>query len=161
VNGSVGVGFEVDVVVAGLGGGDSSISAYDLDIGFDASLLSFDSVEFGVLLGGPADSLQDSGLLGAGVLDLAELSLLDAGALDTLQPDSFVLATLHFTPIAPGTSSLTFSQAIVANGGGGVVRELTLGAGRVVVGDRVIPEPGAAALFALGALAVARRARRS
>ena len=90
------------MVVSGLGGGDSSISAYDLDISFDSSLLTFDSVEFGALLGGPADSFQDSGLLGAGVLDLAELSLLGAGDLDALQPDSFVLATLHFTPIAPG-----------------------------------------------------------
>lgn len=159
VNASVGVGFELDVVVSGLGGADSSISAYDLDIAFDSSLLSFDSVEFGVLLGGPADSLQDSGLLGAGVLDLAELSLLGPGDLDALQPDSFVLATLRFTPLATGTSSVTFGPAIVANGAGGGV-EVQLGAARVVTGERVIPEPGAAALFALGALAVARRARR-
>ena len=161
--GTVGTGFDLDLAVSGLGGADaSSLGAYDFDLTFDDSKLDFVSLDFGTLLGGPAFSLQDSGLTSVGVVDLAELSLLGKTELDVLQPDSFVLATLHFTPVVAGTSSIGFSQALAANGAGTPLREFSLGSASVTAGERVIPEPGAFALFALGALAVAsRRPRRA
>jgi MYXO-CTERM domain-containing protein len=156
--GTVGTSFDLRLEVSGLGGADaSSLSAYDFDLTFDASQLSFDSAEFGTLLGGPAFSLQDSGLTSAGVVDLAELSLLGKTELDGLQGDSFVLATLHFTPVAAGTSNIGFSQALVARGDGAPIREFSLAPATVTASERAIPEPGAFALFALGALAVVRR----
>lgn len=155
VTGTVGLAFDLDVVVSGLGNGVApSLGAYDLDITFDPTLLTFDSTSFGGGLG--AGSLQFSGAA-AGVVDLAEVSLLSPAQLDALQSDSFVLATLRFTPIAEGTSSLGFSQAIAGDGFGAPL-QVTTGGARVVA-EGVIPEPGALALFALGALAVARATR--
>jgi hypothetical protein len=157
VTGTVGLAFDLDVVVSGLGDGVApSLGAYDLDITFDPSLLAFDSSALSGALG--AGSLHST-IVTAGVVDLAEVSLLSPTQLDALQSDSFVLATLRFTPIAEGTSSLGFSQAIAGNGFGAPL-EVTTGGARVVA-EGVIPEPSALALFALGALAIARKRGRS
>jgi hypothetical protein len=155
VSGAVGLSFDLELVVSGLGdGAPPSLGSYDFDISFDPSRLAFDSLSFGTDLG--AGSLQ-SFSAGAGVVDLAEVSLLSPAQLDLLQGDSFVLATLRFTPIATGTSSVGFTQAIVGDGFGRPL-EVALGGARVDV-ERVIPEPAALALFALGALVVARASR--
>jgi hypothetical protein len=157
VAGAVGLSFDLDVMVSGLGDGVApSLGSYDFDISFDPSQLGFESVSFGTQLG--AGSLQSSGAA-LGVVDLAEVSFLSPAELDALQPASFVLATLRFTPIATGTSSIGFTQAIVGDGFGAPL-EVSLGGARVVT-ERAIPEPGALALFALGALAIARASRRS
>lgn len=154
---TVGASFDLELVVSGLGDGAApSLGAYDFDLEFDASLLAFESVAFGTQLG--AGSLQASGVAG-GVVDLAEVSLLSPAALDALQPGSFVIATLRFTPLAPGTSSVGFGQAIVGDGFGAPL-QVSLGGARVVA-ERAIPEPGAVALFGLGALVLARRLRPS
>jgi len=156
VAGAVGLSFDLDVMVSGLGDGVApSLGSYDFDISFDPSQLAFDSTSFGDYLG--ASSLKAS-VAALGVVDLAEVSLLSPAQLD-MQPGSFVLATLRFTPIATGTSSIGFSQAIVGDGFGAPL-EVSLGGARVVT-ERAIPEPGALALFALGALAIARASRRS
>lgn len=155
VTGTVGVAFDLDVVVSGLGDGVApSLGSFDLDITFDPALLAFNSSSLVGALG--AGSLQSSGAA-AGVLDLAEVSLLSPAELDALQTDSFVLATLRFTPIAEGTSSLGFSQAIAGDGFGAPL-QVTTGGARVVA-EGVIPEPSALLLFALGALAVTRSKR--
>jgi hypothetical protein len=163
VTGAVGSSLALDVVVSGLGDGTApSLGSFDLDVSFDPSLLSFDSLGFGALLGGPADSLRDSDEPAAGVVDLAEVSLLSPPELDALQPDSFVLATLSFTALGAGTSTVSFSQALLGDAFGQRFGEVSLGAARVTASGAVIPEPRAFALFALGALAVARvRPRRS
>jgi hypothetical protein len=160
---SVGVGdaLGLEVVIAGLGDGVApSLGSYDLDVSYDPALLSFGSVEFGSLLGGPADSLQ-SAAGGAGVVDFAELSLLSPAELDALQGGSFTLATLHFTAIGAGASSLSVTQALAGNGVGRPLTVESVAGARVVAG--AIPEPAAAALFGLGALALVHslRARRS
>jgi hypothetical protein len=159
---SVGGSFTLDLVVAGLGDGAApSLGAYDLDVLFDASLLSLDSVSFGALLGGPADSLRDAGELVAGTWDVSELSFLSPSELDALQPGSFVLATLGFSALADGVTSVTLGNALAGDGFGRPL-ELQLGAARVEIGGgAVVPEPGAALLFGLGALAVARTRRRA
>jgi len=151
---AVGGGVDVDVVVSGLGAGvPPSLGSYDLDVTFDASRLTLDSLSFGALLG---DSLQ-SAVLGAGLVDFAELSLLLPAELDALQPASFSIATLHFTVSAAGASTVAVSQALAGDGFG---RPLAIDAlGSATVTGSVVPEPGAAALFALGTLLVLKRAR--
>ena len=159
---SVGGSFSLDLVVAGLGDGIApSLGAYDLDVLFDTSLMSLDSVSFGDLLGGAADALQDAFANGVGSWNVSELSLLSPSELDALQPASFVLATLDFTAVAEGTGSVALGNAIAGDGFGSPL-ELQLGAARVEIGGgAVVPEPGAALLFGLGALAVARARRRA
>ena len=106
-------------MVAGLvGGAAPSLGSWDLDLTFDASLMSLDSVSFGGFLGGPADSLQDALENGSGSWDLAEISLLSPDELDALQPASFVLATLDFSALAEGTSSVALSGGVAGDGPG-------------------------------------------
>jgi hypothetical protein len=163
VDAAVGGSFDLDVVVSGVG--TSSLGAYDLDITFDGSLLSFTSLDYGDALSDPLDpasSIQVTPVMGAGVVDFAEVSLLSHTELQGIQTalgDPFTIATLRFTVTAEGTSTVAISQALAAGGPtGGALPVTSLGAARVTgaVGS-VVPEPGAAALFALGLLAVLRR----
>jgi hypothetical protein len=109
-NQSVGLGaFDVDVVISDLGA--EIVSAFDLDVTYDATILSATNVTFGTFLGGPFLSFQDT-ILTSGVVDFAELSLLSDADLDALQPDNFTLATLTFEAIAVGESSLIFSDGV-------------------------------------------------
>jgi hypothetical protein len=153
---SVGDAFDLDVVVSGVG--TSSLAAFDLDVTFDDSLLSFSSLDYGSLLGGPLDSIQPVAT-SAGLVDFAEISLLSHSELQALQGDTFTIATLHFTVSAPGTSTVSISQALAAGGEtGGALPVTSLGAARVTgLAASAVPEPGAAALFALGLLAVLER----
>jgi len=157
---TVGGVFSLDLVA--VHGAARSVGSWDLDVTFDSSLMSLDSVSFGVLLGGPADSLQDALPNGAGSWNVAEISLLSPDELDALlQPTSFVLATLNFSAVAEGTSSVVLANGVAGDGFGRPF-DLELGAARVeITGDAAVPEPGAALLFACGALLVARARRRA
>ena len=68
----------VDVVISGLNaGGDDSVGDFDLDVTYDASLLTASGVTFGTELGdGFFTSLQSFSLATSGVVDLAEISFL-------------------------------------------------------------------------------------
>jgi hypothetical protein len=147
------------VVVSGLGNGaPPSLGSYDLDVSFDASRLTYASTDFGSLLGGPADSIQGA-LGGAGLVDLAEISLLLPAELDALQPDSFSIATLHFSVSAPGASTVSITQALAGDGFGRPLSITSLGSARVS-GSAAVPEPSALLVFALGAAIVYRSTRR-
>lgn len=153
---------DVDIVISDLGSGAApTLAAFDLDVSFDPAVLSFLSLDFGVDLGVPGlDALTSAGLLAGPVrVDLAATSLLASATLDAQQPTSFVLATLHFIALAPGTSALTITQAILADTAGGPGNNAILAslAGADVT---VVPEPGTAALLATGiALLRVRRLR--
>lgn len=155
-----GASVDVDIVISGLGANVApTLSAFDLDVSFDPSVLSFVAVTFGLDLGAPGiDAFVSGGLLGGPVrVDLAEASLLSNAVLDASQPDAFVMATLHFTALGLGTSPLAITQAVLANTAGGSIPADLTGASV----DVVVPEPGAFALVALGVggLAFARRRR--
>jgi hypothetical protein len=149
----------IGIVIADLGDGvPPTLAAFDLDVSFDPGVLAFVSVDFGAELGTPGvDALVTSGLLaGPARVDLATSWLLPNAMLDAQQPSSFVLATLHFIALAPGTSLLDFTQAVLANtaggpGGNAITAELS-GASATVV-----PEPGPLALIALGMALLTRR----
>ena len=105
---AVGVGgmFSVDVVAAGLVGGSApSIGTYDLNVGYDAALLSLANVTFGTgldVLG--LGSFQDTSASMPGVANVFELSFDTIAALNSLQPDAFTLFTLTFNANSIGTS---------------------------------------------------------
>lgn len=95
----------LDLVVSGLGNfAPASLGDFDVDIGYDTAVLSFQSYSLGVLLGdvGLGEALDASLGDTFGSVNIAELSLLEpdlatcffcvAPYLDDLQPDSFTLA---------------------------------------------------------------------
>jgi len=104
----------VDLVISGLGNGVApSLSVFDLDIGFDPTILAFDSVTFGdPILGDQLDIwLLGGNPMGAsvpspGVLNIFEVSLDFPWDLDDWQAEDFTLATLTFDTLALGTSYL-------------------------------------------------------
>jgi hypothetical protein len=147
------------VVVSGTAAGSGpSVGAFDLDVSFDPAILSPTGVGFGPWLGDPAlfEALTDF-FFSVGVIDLAEISLLSPAELDALQPDSFVLATLSFEALGPGTSPLIFSEVLVDDAFGAKLA-IEAGAGSVTV----VPEPCTLALLgaSLTGLGAWRRRRR-
>ena len=105
---------DVELVISGLGDGVApSLSVFDLDIGFDPTILAFDSVTFGdPILGDQLDIwLLGGNPMGAsvpspGVLNIFEVSLDFPWDLDDWQAEDFTLATLTFDTLALGTSYL-------------------------------------------------------
>ena len=110
----------VDLVISGLGDGVApSLGVFDLDIGYDPTILGFTGYALGPYLGDISlgEALDWSlGEYSSGVINIYELSLLDANStsgpsnippyLDDIQPSSFTLATLTFDTLALGTSPL-------------------------------------------------------
>lgn len=154
---------DVDIVITDLGSGAApTLAAFDLDVSFDPSVLSFLSVDFGLDLGVPGlDALTSAGLLAGPMrVDLAATSLLANATLDAQQPASFVLATLHFVALAPGTSALAITQAVLADTAGGPGNN-SIAADLAGADVTVVPEPGTAALLAMGIALFHARRRRS
>lgn len=156
----------VSVLASDLGAGMApSIGGFDLGITYDPTLLSFLGGTFGDALGtlpGQATTLlQDLG----SQVRIAETSFLSVAALEAAQPAAFILATLEFQALAEGSGSFGPPTGLVADAKGFALSGIAYGGAEVVVGEGgpVIPEPGAALLFALGAGLIhgTVRARRS
>ena len=101
----------VNIFVSGLAADSVKeiIGAFDLDVGYDSTIVQATTVAFGSELeDATGASLQDADLSTAGVVDFAEVSLVHDVKLDVSQGDSVQLATLSFTGVSPGTSPLTF-----------------------------------------------------
>jgi hypothetical protein len=153
----VGASFGVDVVVSGLGDGAvPSLGSYDIDLSFDPALLAVGTVSFGVFLGAPDVSLV-SVATSPGLVDFAEVSLAPPDLIDALQPGSFSVATVTFTSIAAGTSAIDFGAVLLGDAVGRELAVDTLRAAKVV---SPIPEPAAAAVFAIAVAMVAWSERR-
>lgn len=124
---TIGIGspFTVSINASGLvNEGAPSLSAFDLDVSFDASLVQFDDLTFGDPSLGEQLDLGDLGSIRAfdsstpGLVNLYELSQDPAEVLDGTQAGAFTLAVLQFTALAPGESSLTMSINSLADADG-------------------------------------------
>ena len=144
---------DVDIVVSGLGTDDDDVlvSAYDLDVLYDMTVLTATSVTFGTYLGWLA--LQTPDLSSPGVVGIQGLSSKSDGYLDSIQPDKFTLATIFFDVIGPGASLLTYSfeeednNFIVGKGAlPFIIDPENVGVGKVAP----VPEPATILLFGAG-----------
>src|SRR5215472_16253489 len=140
------------IAVAGLGN-PPSVGSFSIDIGFDNSLLSPQSVDFGTGLGNPElFEAVISSLFGTGDVNVAEVSLLPNGALDSRQAPAITLATVNFLALATGNAVFAYLGGPVDDGNG-----------NLIVGTKTaIPEPAtslgtALALIAMWFGAVLRR----
>lgn len=162
-----GSSFNVDVVVSGLHENDPAqiVSAYDLYISYDPSIIDAAAVLFGSNLNGgdPAKSDQGYSNSATGELNIWELSHLGDLSLDAMQPDTFTLATISFDTVAEGTSSLEFIDHPFfgfqdIKGLDAVPLQVEIGAGSVLVGPAaVVPEPGSLWLLLPGLLLLFRK----
>jgi hypothetical protein len=134
-----------DLIVSGLGnGGPDSLGAFDISVGFDPTKLAFTGYSLGDLLGdvGLAEAIDASAGDVGGAVNVAEVSLLSATDLDTLQPDSFVVATLEFDVVDLDPSVVTqlsvLSGAVLGDAFGSQLTVTGLGSASV----QGVPVPG-------------------
>lgn len=145
----------VDLVISDFAS-DESLGDFDIDLSFDASILSLDSVVFGDQLG---VSWQDSFDFGGGSFNIYELSFEDAATLESDQADSFTLASFSFNTLSTGISDLFVDWVWALGDQYGDPLDYELASGSIEVIDRKVdvPEPGTLfllgpALLALGAV---------
>lgn len=164
---NVGDTVTVDVNIRGLGVGSApSVGFYDLDIGFDTSLLSFDdtdptAVVFGTELDPFGFGVNPRGVAGTGPVNVFELSLDFPADLNALQADSFTMFSLTFEAHAVGTSAVTLGLFALSDAVGSPLVSGLLDGEIVIEALTAAPEPAPIALLAVGllALTIARRRR--
>lgn len=145
----------VDLFVSGLGDLSApSLGAFNVDIVFDDSVLSFTSVSFGTALGFSVQGVDHSV---PGVLSLDEISLESVAFLDGTQAGDFRLATLTFNGHHKGTSPLGFATFVLGDADGQVLSNVSLVPSSIEV---VVPLPAAAWLFSSGLLVLPGLRRR-
>jgi len=152
----------VSIVVSGLGSeGPDSLRSFDLDLGFDDSILlgtglTLEPNDYLGSIGG-GQALGFSGFAG-GVADLRKSSFLSEASLDALQPSSFLLGEVTLQGIAAGISLVSLTQTDLVDATLDADFLIPDGASVLQLSIEVVPEPAAALLlaFALAGLAALR-----
>ena len=127
-----------------------SLGAFSLNIVYDDSILSFDSVSFGSFLGDTdpfnfeTDIWVDDSV--AGSLYLEEGSWLFDYELDALQPDSFTLATISFSIARLSTSSVAIENVVLSDAYGFELSNPVINNASVAP----VPEPATVLLLTTG-----------
>lgn len=138
----------IDLRVGGLGNfGPDSLGTFDISVGFDSSVISFDSYSLGGLLGdvGLVEALDVGTGQAGGNVNVAEVSLLSAAALDALQPGDFSVATLNFDVINLDAGELTelsiLSAPLLGDAFGSRIGVTETGSA-IIEGRSPVPVPG-------------------
>ena len=151
---SAGSPASLNLVISGLGNYASpSLGGFDFDLSYNPAVLSAVSVVFGTHLDlGIVGSVQNSDLSIPGVVHLDEVSLESASDLQANQPSSFTLATLGFSGVGPGVSTIDFTLGGLADETGQISFDFLTQGGQVEVkGAAAVPDLGSTArLFAIG-----------
>jgi hypothetical protein len=156
---------QVNLVISGLGLGTApSLGVFDLDVTYDASILTFNSAIFGdPTLGDQLDlagfgpiTAVDSSVLG--VVNHFELSLDTPAYLDSLQADTFTLSVFTFTALAPGFSPLNIVINALGDALGDPIPASVVSGGITVGGVNAVPEAsGGEWVLAIGAIFLSTR----
>lgn len=161
--GSTGDDVTLTLMAGGLGVGEApSLAAFDLDVIFDPTVLSFTGYTL-------ADNLGDVDLFEAvdlslgdlgGAVGLTEVSFLLDFELDALQGSEFALAELSFhidDLAAPDSTHLSLFGYAFSDAFGRELTDVDMRGATIGTVPRDIPEPSVIALMALGLLAFSRR----
>jgi hypothetical protein len=141
--------------ISGLTPGTTALSTFDVNVGFNSSVVNFASAAYGDPILG--DQLNFNGLAfqatapGVGTTELFELSLDDPSTLLSSQPASFTLATLTFDAVGTGTSALGLSVHALGDQNGNSL-SATLQNGSITVTGAAGQVPEIDASSAAGAL---------
>jgi hypothetical protein len=156
-----GATLELRLAVSGLGDQSApSLGTFDVDVGFDPTVLGFVGASFGDPVLGDQLDLFGLGSIsdvtpGVGTVNLVEVSLDTSNDLDTLQAGAFVLATLTFEAVGQGSSTLALNLNALGDAGGlPLAADLGGGTVRVTPGGAPIPEPSTAVLLIVGMIAL-------
>jgi len=161
------VGSQVKLTIWISGLGDlmaPSLGAYDFTLNYDPATLRYDSYSLGDFLAPFNPSVSSPPAVDDinGSINLFEISTDDAIDLNATQPSTFNLASIWFSAIGVGSSSLNLSSVILADGNGDPLDANLTGA-RITVEPRggVIPEAGTqSAAVLLGAFAMGHTIQR-
>jgi hypothetical protein len=147
----------LDLVIDGLGDfAPDSLGAFDVDITYDTSLLSFQSYSLGWDLGDLSlfEAIDTSGGEGnPGVIDIAEISLLSSVELDAMQSSGFILASLDFSVdalMAGNSTTVSIDPLLMLSDGFGNL--LTLEGTTDALISAPVPVPSTLILFSSGLL---------
>lgn len=130
-NALVGTAVSLQVAISGLGAaGPPAVGAYDLNIGFDPTVLQFTGAVFGdPTLGDQLDPLSlgtvSSATPGVAAIDVFELSLDSVSSLNNLQAPAFALVTLTFQATGTGTSPVTININALSDASGNALTGTT------------------------------------
>jgi hypothetical protein len=165
---TIGSVVSVNVMIDGLGNFDPlTLAAFDLNIGFDTSALSFVGYNMFDGLGVASTNYFDlsaeaydssAGEVAPGVIHIGELSWLEHFQLNPIQPGSFALAELLFTVNAEVTSAISFLAWDLVNSAGnaGTINVIEIN-NATVTG---VPAPATLTLLGLGILTMLVRQKR-
>jgi len=131
----------------------TELGAFALTVGFDQSILAFESLVYSGFLGDTLDPFETSITTGVNVgsINLDNFSFLFDFELEALQGPSFVLASLTFSALNIGSSALIFSGLEFSDG---FFADITadVSATTGVVNVSAVPVPGALMLLISGFL---------
>lgn len=128
--------------------GTVGIGGFDITVGYDPLLLSFNNVIFGSYLGDPTAEALVIATPSIGNVNAYEVSFLSPSELILIQPDDFVLFTMDFNAVGTGTSPLTFDSVPLSDQVGGQISPSQLTNGSLAANP--VPEPGTILLLGAG-----------